>query len=67
VTENMPKAHKKPIFMVSSAVYGFEELLGCIYATLAKPRLVTNASFRTITPIVVNPGPRAKAGGISWD
>jgi hypothetical protein len=33
----MPKPRKKPILMVSSAVYGFEELLDRIYATLAGP------------------------------
>lgn len=33
----MPKPRKKPILMVSSAVYGFEELLDRIYATLSGP------------------------------
>jgi len=31
----MAKSEKKPILMVSSAVYGFEELLSRIYATLS--------------------------------
>jgi len=33
------KAGRKPILMVSSAVYGFEELLDRIYATLTNPDL----------------------------
>lgn len=35
----MPKTKTKPIIMVSSAVYGFEELLDRIYATLSSPEL----------------------------
>ena len=33
------KSKRKPILMVSSAVYGFEELLDRIYATLSSPEL----------------------------
>lgn len=33
----MPKPRKKPILNVSSGVYGFEELLDRVYATLAGP------------------------------
>jgi hypothetical protein len=35
----MPKTCKKPILMLSSAVYGFEELLARVPATLPGPDL----------------------------